>query len=157
MPVDKAEFRRALGHFASAVTVVTAKLKSGHLAGVTVTAFSSLSLEPPRVLVCIDKRARIHDYLAADGYFAVNILAEDQETVSRHFASSEPDPFREIGYTEGASGAPLIHDAVAAIECKIVDLLPGGDHTIIVGEVEAAKIHEGKPLMYFRGGYASLA
>ncbi len=157
MPVDKAEFRRALGHFASAVTVVTAKLKSGHLAGVTVTAFSSLSLEPPLVLICIDKQARIHDHLAADGYFAVNILAEDQETVSRHFASSEPDPFREIGYTEGASGAPLIHDAVAAIECKIVDLLPGGDHTIIVGEVEAAKIHEGKPLMYFRGGYASLA
>lgn len=157
MPVEKAEFRRALGHFASAVTVVTAKLKSGHLAGVTVTAFSSLSLEPPLVLICIDRRARIHDHLAVDGYFAVNILAEDQETVSRRFASSEPDPFREIGYTEGASGAPLIHDAVAAIECKIVDLLPGGDHTIIVGEVEAAKIHEGKPLMYFRGGYASLA
>ena len=157
MPVEKAEFRQALGHFASAVTVVTAKLKSGHLAGVTVTAFSSLSLEPPLVLICIDRRARIHDHLAVDGYFAVNILAEDQETVSRRFASSEPDPFREIGYTEGASGAPLIHDAVAAIECKIVDLLPGGDHTIIVGEVEAAKIHEGKPLMYFRGGYASLA
>lgn len=157
MPVEKAEFRGALGHFASAVTVVTAKLKSGHLAGITVTAFSSLSLEPPRVLICIDRRAQIHDHLAANGYFAVNILAEDQETVSRRFASSEPDPFREIGYTEGASGAPIIHDAVAVIECKIVDLLPGGDHTIIVGEVEAAKIHEGKPLMYFRGGYAALA
>ena len=157
MPVEKAEFRRALGHFASAVTVVTAKLKTGHLAGITVTAFSSLSLEPPRVLICIDRQARIHDHFAADGYFAVNILAEDQETVSRRFASSEPDPFCEVGYTQGTSGAPLIHDAVAAIECKIVDLLPGGDHTIIVGEVEAAKIHEGKPLLYFRGGYASLA
>ena len=157
MPVEQAEFRRAVGHFASAVTVVTATLKDGRPAGITVTAFSSLSLEPPLVLICIDKRARLHDHLARDGYFAVNILAEDQETVSRRFTSSEPDPFREIGYAPGASGAPLIHDAVAAIECKILDLLPGGDHTIIVGEVEATKIQEGKPLLYFRGGYAAIA
>lgn len=157
MPVEKAEFRQALGHFAAAVTVVTAKLKNGHLTGITVTAFSSLSLDPPLVLICIDKRARIHDHLVRDGWFAVNILAEDQETVSRRFASSEPDPFREIGYTEAASGAPLIHNCIASIECKIVDLLPGGDHTIVVGEVESTKIREGKPLLYFRGGYSSLA
>lgn len=157
MPVEQAEFRRALGHFASAVTVVTAKLQNGDPAGITVTAFSALSLEPPLVLICIDKRARIHDHLARDGSFAVNILSDDQETVSRRFAASEPDQFREIGYVEGTGGAPLIHDAVAAIECKIVDLLPGGDHTIIVGEVEGTKIHEGKPLIYFRGGYGSLA
>jgi len=157
MPVEKVEFRRTLGHFASAVTVVTATLEDGRPAGITVTAFSSLSLEPPLVLICIDKQARIHDHFARDGYFAVNILSEEQETVSRRFASSEPDPFREIGYTDGASAAPLIHDAVAAIECKIVDLLPGGDHTIIVGEVEATKIREGKPLLYFRGGYAAIA
>ena len=157
MPVEQAEFRQALGHFASAVTVVTATLKDSGPAGITVTAFSSLSLDPPLVLICIDKQARLHDHLARDSYFAVNILAEDQEAVSRRFASSEPDPFREIGYTPGASGAPLIHDAVLAMECKIVDLLPGGDHTIIVGEVAAAKIHEGKPLLYFRGGYAAIA
>ena len=157
MPVEEAEFRRAVGHFASAVTVVTATLKDGQPAGITVTAFSSLSLEPPLVLICIDKQARLHDHLARDGCIAVNILAEDQETVSRCFASSEPDQFREIGYTPGASGAPLIHDAVAALECKIVDLLPGGDHTIIVGEVEATKIQEGKPLLHFRGGYGQLA
>jgi flavin reductase (DIM6/NTAB) family NADH-FMN oxidoreductase RutF len=156
MPVDKAEFRHALGHFASAVTVVTKKLKNGRFAGLTVTAFSSLSLQPPLVLICIDKQARIHDHLERDGIFAVNILEESQETVSRHFALSEPDPFREIGFTPGALGAPLIHDAVAAIECRIVDLLPGGDHTIVVGQVEATKVHEGKPLLYFRGGYASL-
>ena len=157
MPVDKADFRRALGHFASAVTVVTAKLKDGQPAGITVTAFSSLSLEPPLVLICIDKRARMHGHLKPDGYFAVNILAADQEAVSRRFASSEPDQFREIGYAEDATGAPLIHGAVAAIECRVVDVLPGGDHTIIIGEVEATRIHEGKPLLSFRGGYASLA
>jgi flavin reductase (DIM6/NTAB) family NADH-FMN oxidoreductase RutF len=156
MPIDKAEFRRALGHFASAVTVVTTKLADGTPAGITVTAFSSLSLEPPLVLVCIDHRARLHDHLPTEGYFAVNILAEDQETVSRRFASSDPDQFRDIGFTTGATGSPLVKDAVAAIECRIVDRLPGGDHTIIVGEVEAANIREGKPLLYFRGGYAAL-
>jgi flavin reductase (DIM6/NTAB) family NADH-FMN oxidoreductase RutF len=157
MPIEKAEFRRALGHFAAGVTVVTSKFDSGDMAGITVTAFSSLSLEPPLVLVCIDKRARIHDRLARGGNFAVNMLSADQEVVSRRFASSDPDPFREIGYVEGPSGAPLIHDAIAAIECRIVELLPGGDHTIVVGEVESATVREGKPLLYFRGGYGQLS
>jgi flavin reductase (DIM6/NTAB) family NADH-FMN oxidoreductase RutF len=136
---------------------VTASLKNGDLAGITVTAFSSLSLDTPMVLVCIDKRAKIHDILAAVDLFAVNILAEDQETISRRFASSAPDQFREIGYTEGAFGVPLIQDAIATIQCRSVDRLPGGDHTIIVGQVEATSVREGKPLMYFRGGYGRLA
>jgi flavin reductase (DIM6/NTAB) family NADH-FMN oxidoreductase RutF len=157
MPIDKAEFRRALGHFASAVTVVTTRLEGGDPAGITVTAFTSLSLEPPLVLICIDQRARLYDHLPPGGHFAVNILAEEQETVSRRFASSEPDPFRDIGYSNSTLGTPIIHDCIAAIECKIVERLPGGDHTIIVGQVESATIREGKPLMYFRGGYSSLA
>jgi len=157
MTVEKAEFRRALGHFASAVTVVTAKFADGQMAGITVTAFSSLSLEPPLVLICIDKRARIHDRLQVGGFFAVNILAENQEFVSRRFASGEPDQFREIGYREGSSGMPLIQGAIATAECRIVELLAGGDHTIVVGEVEATSVHEGKPLVYFRGGYSQLA
>jgi flavin reductase (DIM6/NTAB) family NADH-FMN oxidoreductase RutF len=155
MPVDHAEFRSALGHFAAGVTVVTAAFE-GKKAGITVTAFSSLSLDPPLVLICIDKKARMHDRLAVGGYFAVNLLAADQELVSRAFASSKSDPFHEIGYHEGASGAPLIQGAIAAVECKIVDRLPGGDHTIVIGEVEATHIHEGKPLVYFRGGYSQL-
>jgi flavin reductase (DIM6/NTAB) family NADH-FMN oxidoreductase RutF len=157
MPIEKAEFRQALGHFASAVTVVTTKLADGEATGITVTAFSSLSLSPPLVLVCIDHRARLHDQLPVGGCFAVNILAENQEAISRRFASSEPDRFRDVGHTTGATGCPLIQDAIAAIECKIVERLPGGDHTIVVGEVEAATIHEGKPLLYFRGGYAQLS
>lgn len=157
MPIEKAEFRRALGHFAASVTVVTSKLADDELGGLTVTAFSSLSLDPPLVLVCIDKRARIHDRLKKGGNFAVNFLAEDQEVVSRRFASSEPDPFRETGYSLGATGAPVLHGAIAAVECRIVNLLPGGDHTIVVGEVEATEVREGKPLMYFRGGYGLLA
>ncbi len=157
MPLEKADFRRALGHFAAAVTVVTTQRKDGHPVGITVTAFSSLSLEPPLVLVCIDKRAKIHDHFERDRTFAVNILRDDQEAVSRRFASSEPDQFREIGYTDGPFGAPLIQDAICSIECRVVDALAGGDHTIFVGEVESSRVLEGKPLLYFRGGYAALA
>lgn len=157
MAVSKAEFRSALGHFSSGVTVVTTKCEGGELAGITVTAFSSLSLEPPLVLICIDKRARLHDPLALGRHFAVNLLAENQELISRRFASSGPDQFAGVGYVEGASGSPLLSDTIAAIECRIVERCPGGDHTIIVGEVEATTIAEGKPLLYFRGGYNRLA
>ena len=157
MAVEKAEFRRALGHFASGVTVVTIKLPDGQAMGITVTAFSSLSLEPPLALICIDKRARIHDRLQIGGAFAVNMLAQDQEFVSRRFASSEPDQFREIGYRDGTTGAPLIAGSIATVECRITELLPGGDHTIVVGTVEATSVNEGKPLLYFRGGYVQLA
>lgn len=156
MPVEKAEFRQALGHFAAAVTVVTMVRDDNVPAGITVTAFSSLSLDPPLVLICIDKRARLHDQLQIDRAFAVNILGEDQENVSRRFAQSDPEQFREVGWTPGPMGTPLIQNAICSIECRITDLLPGGDHTIIVGEVESTRIREGKPLCYFRGGYAAI-
>jgi flavin reductase (DIM6/NTAB) family NADH-FMN oxidoreductase RutF len=157
MPVDKAEFRRALGHFAAGVTVVTSRAEDGALAGITVTAFSSLSLEPPLVLVCIDKRAKIHDRLKLGGNFAVNMLRDDQELISRRFASSQGDQFQEIGYSLGMSGAPVLEDVISAVECRITSLLDGGDHTIVVGEVEASHVREGKPLLYFRGGYSQIA
>ena len=121
------------------------------------TAFSSLSLEPPLVLICIDKRARIHDRLSIGGRFAVNILSETQEYVSRRFASSEADQFRDIDCSEGAAGVPLIEGTIAVVECEIVEQLPGGDHTIFVGRVEATHVRPGKPLLYFHGGYATLA
>ncbi len=94
------------------------------MAGITVTAFSSLSLDPPLVLVCIDKRAKLHDHFQRGGAYAVNILAQDQEFVSRRFASSGPDQFKEIGYSLGATGAPLLQGTVCGIECRIVDVLP---------------------------------
>ncbi len=157
MPVDKAEFRRALGHFAAGVTVVTSQFENGEIGGLTVTAFSSLSLEPPLVLVCIDRRARMHDRLQKGGNFAVNVLSEHQELVSRQFAASSSDPFHEIGFRHGLTGAPLMQDVLATVECRIVELLGGGDHTIVIGEVAATSVREGKPLLYFRGGYSQLA
>jgi flavin reductase (DIM6/NTAB) family NADH-FMN oxidoreductase RutF len=157
MPVGKQEFRAALGHFASGINVVTARLADGQLAGITVNAFCSVSLEPPLVLVCIDKRARLHDPLAGGQKFAINVLGADQEVLSRRFASSSPDQFAGIGYTISGEGTAWLDDTLAVIECSFVEKYAGGDHTIVVGQVEATRIREGKPLLYFRGGYGQLA
>ena len=156
MPVSPEEFRVALGHFASAVTVVTTRLDDGNPAGITVTAFSSLSLEPPLVVVCIDRGAWLHDRLPIGKHFAVNMLSEEQEVISRLFASSQRDPFRGIGFDDGRFGSPLLHDTMANLECQIVDRVAGGDHTIVVGQVESAQVTERKPLLYFRGGYTRM-
>lgn len=156
MGVSNEEFRRTLGHFPSGVTVVTAKGADKQPRGLTVSAFSSLSLDPPLILICIDLRASIHDELKEGSQFAVNILSEGQEAVSRRFASKDPDRFNGVGYTEGANGAPLLDGALAHIECRVVNAYPGGDHTIFAGEVEATAVRENKPLIYFRGGYACL-
>jgi flavin reductase (DIM6/NTAB) family NADH-FMN oxidoreductase RutF len=157
MPVNKDEFRAALSHFGSGVTVVTAKAADGTPRGLTVSAFSSVSLEPPLILVCIEHRASLHDLLKQGEYFAVNILAEDQEVISRRFASRDPDRFSGVGYSSGTTGAPLLDAALAHLECHKTQAYDGGDHTIFLGEVESTTTKEGKPLIYFRGGYAALA
>jgi flavin reductase (DIM6/NTAB) family NADH-FMN oxidoreductase RutF len=124
--------------------------------GITVSAFSSLSLEPPLVLVCIDKRASLHDDLKECGHFAVNFLAEDQESVSRRFASKDGDRFNGIRCRPGQTCAPLIEGALGFVECRVVNAYAGGDHTIFVGQVEASGGQDGKPLLYFRGDYSNL-
>ena len=156
MAVSHEEFRQALGRFASGVTVVTCKCDLGNPCGLTVSAFSSLSLEPPLVLICIDRRASVYADLKEGSCFAVNVLAQDQESVSRRFASRDEDRFKGIGYREGKTGAPLIEGALAFIECRVVHSYAGGDHTIFVGQVEASEVSDGKPLLYFRGGYSSI-
>lgn len=157
MSVNKDEFRAALGRFVSGVTVVTIKGDDNRPVGMTVSAFASVSLEPPLILACIDKRASAHGNFAEGTHFAVNILAEDQEHLSRRFASKDQDRFNGTGYTEGATGTPLLEGALAYLECRVVHAYPGGDHTIIVGEVESTAVAENKPLAYFRGGYSQLA
>ena len=157
MGVSKEEFRTALGRFASGVTVVTAKGARGELLGITVSAFASVSLEPPLVLVCIDKRASLHGHMSDGAHFAVNILEEDQELMSRRFASKDEDRFNGTAYRESADGTPLIEGALATLECRVVHVYPGGDHTIIVGEVESTSVGDGRPLAYFRGGYVQLS
>lgn len=156
MPVTKDEFRAALGRFASGVTVITTIGENNKPAGITVSAFASVSLEPPLVLACVDKRASLHDCLTEGQHFAVNILAEDQEHLSRLFASRDQDRFGQAAYRPGITGAPLLDGAVAALECRVVHAYPGGDHTIIVGEVESTSLADHKPLAYHRGGYTRL-
>lgn len=157
MPIDKDEFRKAMSRFASSVTVVTAESEEGQPKGLTVSAFCSLSLDPPLVLVCIEKNASLHQFLKEGSYFAINILSEDQELVSRRFASRDANRFDGVGYKKGATGAPLLDDVIAHVECLVTASHPAGDHTIFVGQVEAAETVEGKPLAYFRGGYSRLA
>ncbi len=157
MAVSKDEFRAALSRFISGVTVVTTLGKDNLPAGITVSAFSSLSLDPPLILACIDKRASLHDHLTEGSHFAVNILSEDQQDISRLFASKDEDRFEVARYRWGVTGAPLLDGSLAYIECRIVHAYPGGDHTIIVGEVESTGLADDKPLAYYRGDYANLA
>ena len=156
MPVDNDEFRTTLSRFASGVTIVTTRDTDGHPYGMTVSAFCSLSLEPPLVLICIDKKAFSHQALEHSGAFAVNILAEDQELTSRRFASPESDRFEGIAYRTGIADVPVLEHSLASLECRLTQTHDGGDHTIFVGAVEAVTFHDGTPLVYFKGGYARL-
>jgi len=156
MPIDKNELRRVMGHFATGVTVITALRKSGEMHGLTANAFTSVSLVPPLLLVCVDKNAESYPCFDETRVFTVNILAHDQEALSRKFAVSGGDKLQGVAYHTGANGAPILDGALAYVECKVVQEFDGGDHTIYLGEIEQAEAREGKPLMFFRGGYREL-
>jgi flavin reductase ActVB len=153
MPLDPARFRAALGHFASGVTVLTMHDAKGKDHGMTATAFSSLSLDPPLVLVCIDKAASMAGPLERATHLAVNLLAADQEEISRRFAQKDADRFAGTPVRRGVEGLPLIEGALAHLECRIHARHPGGDHTIVVAEVLHAAAHAGEPLVYHGGRY----
>ena len=153
--MDPPRFRSLLGRFASGITVVTT-CDRGTDHGITVSAFCSLSLEPPLVLICIEQRARIHEVLLRATHFAVNVLAAHQEDISRRFAERPDDRFDGLGYTRGLTGTPILEGILAYIECEIRSRHAGGDHTIFVGEVIAGTASDDRPLLYYRGGYAQL-
>lgn len=155
MPIDDALFKAALSHFASGVTVVTTE-HEGKRYGMTVASFASLSLHPPLVLVCVEKSVKTHDAIAAAGKFGVSILAQEQTDISAKFASRSDDKFAGVDVTQGELGVPLIANALTTLECTLRETLPGGDHTIYVGEVVDAKTREGIPLLYFRSGYREM-
>ncbi len=154
--LDPDDFRSVLGRFASGVTIVTARTRDGRDHGITVTAFCSLSLAPPLVLVCIDRAASMHDILGDVDRFAVNFLDEGQETLSRRFSGPDPDRFEGIGFSRGNHGLALLADALAHLECRFVHRYDGGDHSIYVAEVESAVCADARPLLYYRGGYAQM-
>ncbi len=146
-----------LGHFAAGVTIVTTVGDDGRPYGLTATAFTSVSLQPPLVLICVDKRADSHPHFHSSRVFAVNFLRADHEPLSRRFAVSGGDKFDGIAVRSGASGAPLLSDALGFLECHTVDVIDAGDHTIFLGEVDAAGAGDGTPLLYFRGAYRQIS
>ncbi len=154
--IEQATFRFVLGHFASGVTVVTTATGTTYH-GITVSSFCSVSLYPPLVLVCIDRRVRSHDAIVQAGVFAVNILAHEHEALSNHFASRTEDKFANVAYHLGTTGAPLLDDVLATLDCRLHAQLPGGDHSIFVGEVLATATRDDTdPLLYYRSGYRQL-
>ena len=150
------EFRRVLGHFATGVTLVTTCDADDRPTGLTASAFSSVSLEPPLVLVCVDHKSQSYPALRESGRFGINILHHEHEPVSRRFATTRLDKFDELPYRLGVLGVPLIEGALAHLECRIVSTYVEGDHTIFVGRVESASAGEGDPLLYYRGRYHRL-
>lgn len=156
MSVSPDEFRSILGRFPSGVTVVTTKAADGSDHGMTVSAFCSVSLEPPLVLICIEKTASAHEALTTAPTFIVNILSTKQEQLARRFAEVDIDRFEGVGFSRAGNGIVVLDDVLGVIECNRCAEHDAGDHTIIIGEVESGRSGDGKPLLYYRGGYAQL-
>jgi flavin reductase (DIM6/NTAB) family NADH-FMN oxidoreductase RutF len=153
MPVTQAEFRTALRHLAAGVTVVTTRDAEGRPSGLTASAFTAVSLEPPLVLVCVDHAATAHPALSQHGWFAINVLSTDQEAVARQFAASGGDKFAGVAFREGLARLPILEGVLVALECRVVSGHEAGDHTIFVGQLERASVSGGVPLVYFQGTY----
>ncbi len=154
--VDPAQFRQLLGSFATGVTVVTTRDSAGRPIGMTASSVASVSLNPPLVLVSIDQANDMHPALSAAKRFVLNVLAHDQEALSRRFAAEHPDRFDGVAYRESKHGLPVIEGVVASIECEKQATAPGGDHTVFFGLVTGGTASDRRPLLYHRGGYTGL-
>src|SRR5437762_9088172 len=160
MNVTQADFRKALGYFATGVTVITVDCE-GEVQGMTANAFSSVSLDPLLVLVCVDQRARTHAHLHARKRFGVNILSQTQRRISEYYARTvrtHEEAEREAGarFERTAHGTPVLQGALAYLECRLHTAQNAGDHTIFIAEVEDLVVHEGDPLLFFRGEYRGI-
>lgn len=151
---DTRAFRRALGNFATGVTVVTAGTEDGRKVGVTANSFNSVSLDPPLILWSIDKRSSSHEVFEAASHFAVNVLAADQIDLSNNFARPKEDRFAEIQFETGEGGAPVFVDCSARFHCEKFQQVDGGDHWIMIGKVVAFDDFGRSPLLYHQGAYS---
>ena len=154
--MDQYQFRRVMGHFATGVTILTTAL-GDELRGMTANAVCSVSLDPLLVLVCVSKQTHSHAILSESGVFALNVLTEEQEHLSRLFADDAVDAAHRLtglSHRRGVTGAPILTDCLVYADCRVVAAYPGGDHTIFIGAVEdAGVLREGQPLIFFRGAY----
>jgi flavin reductase ActVB len=149
-------FKEAMARFGSGVTVITTREYEGAPAGFTASSFSSLSLNPPLVLFCLDREAHCFDAFYGATHFGVNILASGQKDISNRFSQRSGDKFKDIGLLDGTTDVPLIEGSLVNLECRTTEKLPGGDHLIFIGEVEQVHLGEGAPLLFFMGKYHSI-
>jgi flavin reductase (DIM6/NTAB) family NADH-FMN oxidoreductase RutF len=157
MAIDSLIQRKVMGRFATGVTVVTTGGPMG-MHGLTANAVTSLSLDPPLILVAVGRRAQTREFIAANRCFAVNILRLGQEEVSRRFALPGPKDFLGLDLATDVTDAPIIAGCLAHADCRLHDVVPGGDHDIFLGEVVGGAVHDGAdPLLYFAGEYRRLA
>lgn len=157
MALDPALQRRVMGRFATGVTIVTTRYGDGEqIWGMTANSFTSLSLDPPLVLLTVDRRNSMYEYLLQGRCFAVSILSIHQEAISRRFATRGPKDFSGLKLIVAETGAPILEGALAYLDCRVAQNIAGGDHDIFIGEVVAAAIHEGQPLLFYSGRYTRL-
>jgi len=155
--VDPSQFRQLLGRYATGVAVVTANTAEGTPAGMTVNSLTSVSLLPPLVSICVDITADMHRVLHETDRFVLNLLAADQEMISRRFAGQHENRFEGIGYRVNQHGLVVLDGVIAHIECERHGTFEAGDHTIFVARVTGGRTAPGRPLMYYRGGYTALS
>ncbi len=151
--IDPALFRQLMGRFATGVTVVTVMSPDRIPSGMTVNSLSSVSLDPPLVSICIDRGAVMHTALTGAPGFVVNILRSDQEAVSRRFAEDLPDRFNGVGYGLSSDGHPILDGVLAHLECIAHASIEAGDHSVLLGRVVGGASGEGRPLLFYQGGY----
>jgi flavin reductase (DIM6/NTAB) family NADH-FMN oxidoreductase RutF len=154
--MDPAQFRQLLGRFATGVTVLTVVTSDGRQLGMTANSLASVSLHPPLISLCVDREAEMHDAILTTREFMVNVLSSPQEALARRFADKHEDRFDGIGYHLSPAGLIMLDGALAYIECQRHAEFPAGDHTLILGRVVGGSTGEGRPLLYYRGGYAVL-
>jgi flavin reductase (DIM6/NTAB) family NADH-FMN oxidoreductase RutF len=156
MSVSASDFRKAMGCFATGVTVITVD-QDGEVHGMTANAFTSVSLDPVLVLVCVEQKARTHAHLHARKRFGVNVLRSDQRSIAEYYASSaETHQHAEAAgarFDRTAHGTSVLQGALAYLECRLHSTQTAGDHTIFIAEVEEVVVRDGEPLLYFRGQY----
>lgn len=156
-PKDTRALRDAFGAFMTGVTIVTTNGPDGEPTGLTANSFTSVSLDPPLLLVCVRGRSRTLSEIRRNGGFAVNILAEGQETLSNQFARPTPDRFEGVEWTHGPLGGAILPDVCGWFDCALHDEVAAGDHIILIGRVEGFNHRDVAPLGYSRGGYFSLS
>lgn len=153
---DSLTLRRTLGQFATGVAIAATVDTAGRPVGLTINSFASLSLDPPLVLWSINRHTPSCAAFEANGHFAVNVLKLEQKALSNRFAASGDDKFAGVAWQPGLGGAPLIDGCLARLQCRLEQTVPGGDHLLLIGRVEALDREDGEPLLFFSGGYYEL-